>query len=115
MPWPAQGITVVLNLVALVQPAPGGTAFAGLNATNGATYGAAIGNRYRDKPNIIYQFGVDDFGFADVNYACHRHAIQATGEHDGITEQNMAESNTRTDSSDTAVGTLSATSTDAGV
>ena len=107
----AQGITVVLNLVASYNSA-GGTAFAGLNATNGATYGAAIGNRYRDKPNIIYQFGVDDFGFADVNYAAIANAIQATGDTHLITEQNMAESNTRTDSSDTAVGTFG-TSTDA--
>ena len=77
-----------------------GTAFADLNTTNGAAYGTAIGNRYKDKPNIIYHFGTDYFGTYEAQFAAIADAIQATGDAHLIALQNFPESNTRTASPD---------------
>jgi Protein of unknown function (DUF4038)/Putative collagen-binding domain of a collagenase len=95
----AEGVTVILNLVSSYTLYPG-TAFADLNTTNGGAYGTAIGNRYKDKPNIIYHFGTDYFGTYEEQFAAIADAIQATGDTHLIALQNFPESNTRTSSPD---------------
>ena len=103
----AKGLTVILNLVSSYTLATG-QAMNGLNTTNGATFGTAIGNRYKDTPNLIYQFGVDYFGSHEDDFAAITDAIQATGDTHLVTVQYMAESNTRTDSNDTPTDTFGA-------
>jgi hypothetical protein len=103
----AQGITVILNLASSYAEASGG-ALSGLNPTNGAAYGTAIGTRYQGRPNIVYEFGVDDFGYADASYQAIADAIRATGDTHLITVQHMAESNSRTDSASSPIGTFGA-------
>jgi hypothetical protein len=103
----ADGVTVVLNLVSSYTTVAG-TAFATLNSTNAATYGNAIGNRYKDKPNLIYQLGVDYFANNEPAFAAIVHGIRATGDTHLITTQYMAESNSRSTSNDVPTGPLGA-------
>ncbi|MEO6509980.1 MAG: DUF4038 domain-containing protein, partial [Nocardioides sp.] len=103
----AQGLTVILNLASSYAEASGG-ALTGLNPSNGAAYGTAIGRRYQGRPNIVYEFGVDDFGYADGDHQAIADAIRATGDTHLITVQYMAESNSRTDSSSQRIGTFGA-------
>lgn len=101
----AHGLTVFLGLISSYNLATG-TAFAGLNTTNAATFGTAIGNRYKTYPNLVYHFGADYFGTEESEFGALVTALRATGDTHIITCEYMAESETRKDSSGTTTGTF---------
>lgn len=90
----AEGITVVLNVLSAYSIAAG-TALEALNATNAATYGTALGNRFKTYPNIIWQIGVDYFGDDDASLDELVNAAQAAGDTHLWTIEYYAESGSR--------------------
>lgn len=101
----AQGITAWLLLISSYTTAAG-TAFAALNTTNAATFGTALANRYRDFPNIVWQLGVDYFGDEEANFSAFATALRNAGDTHPLIVEYMAESNSRTDSSNSTTGSF---------
>jgi fibronectin-binding autotransporter adhesin len=100
----AHGITVFLNLISsyTIQT---GTAFAGITNGQGTTFGTAIGNRYKNKPNIVWQYGVDYFDNIPSQLAAVQAAITAAGDTHLFTVEFMAESSTTVTSGNVSPGT----------
>lgn len=99
----AQGITAYVNLISSYALGTG-TAFASLNVTNAATYGAALAARYKTSPNIVWCFGADYFGIYENEFAAVIDALRSAGDQHLITIEYMAESETSQDSGGTATG-----------
>lgn len=90
----SNGITAVLNVISQYV-LYAGTACAGLNTTNAATLGTALGSRYKNRPNIIWVFGVDYFGTFDTEFATCLAAMRAAGDTHLCSVEYHAETTTR--------------------
>lgn len=75
----------------------------GKTATDFTNYGTALGNRYKDRANLVWFVGGDYFGNADTNLANTLAAIRATGDTHIIAVENYSETTSRFDLFDNSV------------
>ena len=96
------GITVYLFLISSYTLYTG-TAFAGMTGAQATTFGTNLGNRYKDKPNIVWGFGADYFDSAPTQVQNIVTALAAAGDTHLVSVEFMAESSSTTTSEGTTL------------
>jgi len=90
----ANGITVTFNATTA---GVGNTTVQGWSTAQWTAYGTALGNRYKTKPNLLWNAGDDYFGGQDTGITAMRAAITAAGDSHPQTIMGYQETTSRTD------------------
>jgi hypothetical protein len=91
----AAGITVFLNWA--YQDDLDNAALSSFNTTQLGQYGTALGNRYKNRPNLVWMMGGDYFDTFNTQVTAVRNAIEATGDTHLQGIQNYPETTSRRD------------------
>lgn len=93
----AQGITIFFNAIGYNSDFQTSGPLTGKSATEFGAYGTALGNRYKNTPNLIWMVADDYFGGSDTEISAFLTAVRATGDVHPITIENYPETTSRED------------------
>jgi hypothetical protein len=90
----AAGITVFLNIAHATTDFAGGV-LAGQSAAAMGDYGTALGNRYKDFPNVMWKYGGDYFDVYNTELTALTTGLRAAGDTHLLTVENFSETTSR--------------------
>jgi len=91
----ANNITIFLNAIGYNSDFTSSGPLAGKSSTEFQAYGTALGNRYKNTPNLIWVVADDYFGSVDTLISAFLTGLRGTGDTHPIAIENMAESDSK--------------------
>lgn len=100
------GVTVFMYLMSSYTTDYAGTAFNGMTTGQATSFGTAIGNRYKNKPNVVYMYGADYYNSWPTLISNCQSAIAATGDTHLFSVEFYKETSTTVTWQNTSPGTV---------
>jgi hypothetical protein len=92
----AKGITIFFNAIGYSSDFDSGPGpLAGKSTTEFTAYGAALGARYKNQPNLVWHLADDYFGDNDALITAFMTGVTGAGDTHAVSIENMAESTSR--------------------